>query len=189
MPMNRMHRRLCSSEKWAQGVAERMPYMLGGCALGDSVLEIGPGFGATTAALLARGVSGLTALEIDETSVRLLRDRFGDDVRVVSGDGARMPFPDGTFSAVVCFTMLHHIPGTARQDRLFAEARRVLRPGGLMRAADSQPNLRFRLLHIGDTMNVLDPETLPARLERAGFARAEVSHTPKQWVGFTAYAT
>lgn len=189
MPMNRMHRRLCSSEKWAAGVAERMPDMLGGCALGDDVLEVGPGFGATTAALLTYGLPHLTALEIDDTSVRLLRERFGDDVRVVSGDGADMPFPDATFSAVVCFTMLHHIPEKARQDRLFAEARRVLRPGGLLRGVDSRPSLRFRFLHIGDTMNVLDPETLPARLERAGFARADVTRTPGPRVMFTAYTT
>ena len=189
MPMNRMHRRLCSSEKWARAVAEWMPDMLGGRELGDDVLEVGAGFGATTAALLTYGPPRLTALEIDAASVRLLRDRFGDDVRVVKGDGADMPFEDGTFSAVVCFTMLHHIPDKTLQDRLFAEARRVLRPGGLLRGVDSLPSLPFRFLHIGDTMNVIDPATLPDRLERAGFARADVTCTPGQRVMFTAYTT
>lgn len=188
MPMNAMHRRLCSSAGWAQTVRERMPEMLGGLDLGDDVLEVGPGFGATTAALLDLGVTGLTALEIDEKSADLLRGKFGDRVRVVTGDGADMPFEDGTFSAVVCFTMLHHVPMKALQDRLFAEARRVLRPGGLIRGADSQANAPFRLLHIGDTMNVVAPDTLPGRLERAGFTRVEVTHTPKVQIAFTAYA-
>jgi hypothetical protein len=29
--------------------------------------------------------------------------------------------PDGRFSAVVCFTMLHDIPAVALQDKAFAE--------------------------------------------------------------------
>lgn len=184
--MNYLHRRLCSSDSWRRSVAERMPGALAGLDLGDTVLEIGPGFGATTDALLAGGVTGLTALEIDDASVRRLRDRFGDRVRIVAGDGADMPFDDGTFSAVVCFTMLHHVPTAALQDRLFAECRRVLRPGGLLRAVDSQANARFRLLHIGDTMNVLDPDTVRQRLDAAGFAAIEIRHTPKQQIVVTA---
>jgi ubiquinone/menaquinone biosynthesis C-methylase UbiE len=184
--MNFLHRRLCSSPDWQRSVAERMPGALDGFDLGDAVLEIGPGYGATTAALLDSGVTGLTALEIDEASVRRLRDRFGDRAEIVSGDGARMPFDDGTFSAVVCFTMLHHIPTAAQQDHLFAEAARVLRPGGLFRGVDSQTSFGFRLLHIGDTMNVLDAATLAARLERAGLTEVSVDHTPKEQVRFAA---
>lgn len=45
--------------------------------------------------------------------------------------------------------------------------------------ADSQPNFRFRLLHIGDTMNTLDPAKLPARLSRAGFTRVSTSLHPE----------
>jgi ubiquinone/menaquinone biosynthesis C-methylase UbiE len=167
--MNLVHRRLCSSAKWASAVAERMPSDLRDIDLGDDVLEIGPGFGATTR-VLAGMVPRLTAVEIDEASVRGLRAEFGDRVEIVHGDGAALPFPDGRFSAVVCFTMLHHVPSPAQQDALFAEACRVLRPGGVFRGVDSQPSLRFRLLHIGDTMVVLDPRTLPDRLRAAGFA-------------------
>jgi SAM-dependent methyltransferase len=177
MPMNLVHRHLCSSAKWAAAVAERLPADLRGLDLGDDVLEIGPGFGATTR-VLAGLVPKLTAVEIDEASVRGLRAEFGDRVEVVHGDGAALPFPDGRFSAVVCFTMLHHVPSPAAQDALFAEAHRVLRPGGLFRGVDSQPSLRFRLLHIGDTMVVLDPAALPDRLRRAGFADAEVEVRP-----------
>jgi SAM-dependent methyltransferase len=85
-----------------------------------------------------------------------------------------MPFPDGRFSSAVCFTMLHHVPSAALQDRLFAEACRVLRPGGVFAGSDSRLSLRFRLYHVFDTMVVVDPRGLPARLAAAGFVDVEV---------------
>jgi hypothetical protein len=66
--------------------------------------------------------------------------------------------------------MLHHVPTPAEQDRLFAEAARVLRPGGTFAGIDSRLSLRFRLIHVGDTMTVVDPDALPARLAAAGLA-------------------
>lgn len=177
MPMNYAHQVRCSSESWARAVEERMPGLLAGVELGDDVLEIGPGFGATTR-VLAPLVPKLTAVEIDEASVELLRREFTDRVDIVHGDGTRLPFPDGRFSAVVCFTMLHHVPSVELQDALFAEACRVLRPGAVFRGMDSQLNPEFRLLHVDDTMVVLDAATLNARLERAGFERVESDHQP-----------
>jgi SAM-dependent methyltransferase len=173
MPMNLLHRRLCSSQKWADKVAGFLPGQLEDLDL-DDVLEIGPGFGATTRVIAPR-VRALTAVEIDDASVRGLRAEFDGRVEVVHGDATALPFPDGRFSAVVCFTMLHHVPTPAAQDAVFAEACRVLRPGGVFRGADSQPSLRFRLLHVADTMTVVDPDTVDDRLRRAGFD--DVSHT------------
>ncbi|MBN9100868.1 MULTISPECIES: class I SAM-dependent methyltransferase [unclassified Pseudonocardia] len=185
MPMNLIHRRICSSPKWAAAVRDRMPGFLAGTPLGDDVLEIGPGFGATTRAMVDH-LPALTCVEIDPASVERLRAEFGDRVDVVLGDGAALPFPDGRFSAVVCFTMLHHVPSAQQQDALFAEAARVLRPGGVFAGLDSQPSLRFRFLHIGDTMTVVDPATLPGRLGRAGLVDVAVTRAPGQ-VLFSAY--
>ncbi|MFD9889656.1 class I SAM-dependent methyltransferase [Amycolatopsis sp. NPDC059027] len=185
MPMNFLHRKLCSSELWAKKIDDVLPEFLDGFDLGDDVLEIGPGFGATTNVLLRR-TSSLTVIEVDDASSRLLRDKYGDRAEVVHGSGAEMPFEDGRFSAVVCFTMLHHVPTAALQDAIFAEAARVLRPGGLFRGTDSQLSFAFRLLHIGDTMNVVDVGTLPERLRRAGFAEEQVRHVPKEYVEFSA---
>ncbi len=186
MPMNLLHRKLCASDKWADIVADDLPALLAGIDLGDDVLEIGPGFGATTRVLAAH-VPRLTVIEIDDVLTRRLRTEFGERVHIVHGDGAAMPFPDGRFSAVVCFTMLHHVPSQRTQDRLFSEARRVLRPEGVFRGADSLPSLGFRLLHIGDTMNVLDPGTVPARLASAGFTTPSLEVT-KDRVAFLAAA-
>ncbi|MEU3624201.1 class I SAM-dependent methyltransferase [Amycolatopsis coloradensis] len=183
--MNLVHRKLCSSALWAKAVAAEMPRNVAGFDLGDSVLEIGPGYGATTRAL-AGLVPRLTSLEIDEASVDLLKREFDGRVRIVHGDGAAMPFEDGGFSAVVCFTMLHHVPTTGLQDAIFAEAFRVLRSGGLLRAMDSLASAPFRLLHLGDTMNALDPVSVWPRLQDAGFTDIKVDHVPKRSISFSA---
>jgi hypothetical protein len=55
----------------------------------------------------------------------------------------------------------------------------ALRPGGTFAGSDSQPGFRFRLLHFRDTMNPLEPATLPARLEQAGFTDVAVDLHPE----------
>ena len=155
--MNRYHQRLCQSPGWAAFVADSLlPFALDGVPLGDRVLELGPGYGASTRPLAGRAGS-LTALESDQKLAQRLRERLGDSVTVVDGDAARMTFGPATFTAVVCFTMLHHLPSRAAQDRLFAEAARVLQPGGVFAGTDSQPSLRFRLIHLADTCHPVDP--------------------------------
>ncbi|MFB9444189.1 class I SAM-dependent methyltransferase [Dactylosporangium vinaceum] len=167
--MNLLHNRLCKSARWFETVEHHLlPWALDGVALGPRLLEIGPGFGATTR-VLARGTHDITVVEVNPGLADRLRGNVPGNVTVLEGDGAAMPLPATGFDSVVCFTMLHHVPSAAQQDRLFAEARRVLAPGGVFAGSDSLPTPRFRLLHIGDVMVPLDPATLPQRLERAGF--------------------
>jgi len=184
--MNRFHRRICSSAGWSDFVAGTvLPRALDGLALGPRVLELGPGYGATTRPLAAMTES-LTALESDPALAARLRGELGDSVTVMNGDATRIGLRPGTFSAVVCFTMLHHLPSAAAQDRLFAEAARVLRPGGLFAGTDSRTSLRFRLVHLGDICTPVDPGTLPARLASAGFTRIRVDADPRT-LRFAAY--
>lgn len=183
MAMNLLHRRRCSSADWEKTVAGRLlPWVLGDVELGPRTLEIGPGYGATTRALLDRAES-LTAVEVDSELADRLNRRYGDRAQIIHRDGTETGLPDGHFSSVVCFTMLHHVPDARTQDRLFAEAFRVLRPGGVFAGSDGVPSLSFRLIHIADTYNPVAPEELPARLQSAGFAdvRTEVSGGRQRW--------
>jgi SAM-dependent methyltransferase len=183
--MNRYHRRLCRSPRWSAFMAETvLPRALDGIDLGPRVLELGPGYGASTRPLAERARS-LTVLEYDPLLAARLRAELGS-ARVVRGDATSMGFGAGSFSAVVCFTMLHHLPGAAAQDRLFAEAARVLRPGGVFAGTDSRPSLRWRLIHLGDICTPVDPVTLPGRLEAAGFARVVVD-ADERLARFVAY--
>ena len=100
--MNWFHRQVCGSRRWRHRLEkELLPWALQGVELGDAVLEIGPGPGVTTDLLRAR-TERLTALEVDAASATALQKRLSaSGVRVVHGDGAAMPFADGSFSAVV----------------------------------------------------------------------------------------
>ncbi|TMM17653.1 MAG: class I SAM-dependent methyltransferase [Actinobacteria bacterium] len=173
--MNRAHGVICSSGWWARTVErELLPWGLAGVELGDDVLEIGPGFGATTRVLADR-VPALSVLELEPRYCERLRAELGDRVEVVQGDATAMPFDDGRFSGVVAFTMLHHLPSRELQDRLLGEVSRVLRPGGVFAGTDSlATGLAFRVLHMGDTLVPVAPEELRERLLGAGLAEAQV---------------
>ncbi len=173
--MNRLHHWYCNREAWKRHVREDLvPEAIDGVDLGPDVLEVGPGFGPATEVLATRA-ERLTALEIDPLLAGPLRERMGGGVEVVEGDGTDMPFEDAGFSGAACFTMLHHVPSAAAQDRLFAEVRRVLRPGAPFVGTDSTGRgVGFALIHIGDTRVVIDADRLGGRLEAAGFEDVSV---------------
>src|SRR5439155_1841952 len=173
--MNRAHGVICSSAWWARTVErDLLPWALADVELGEEVLEIGPGFGATTK-VLAERVPTLSVLELNPRYCERLRRGLGDRVEVVQGDATEMPFGDGRFSGVLAFTMLHHVPSRERQDTLLAEVSRVLRPGGVFAGSDSlATGVAFRLLHVGDTLLPVAAEELGARLRGAGLAEPRV---------------
>lgn len=180
--MNENHR-CCGSDEWRAYIRDQvLPWVLGDRDLGDDVLEVGPGYGATTD-VLRRRAARLTAVEIDPALVAVLRERFAaaPGVEVVEGDAAALAFPDGRFTGAVSLTMLHHVRSAGRQDRLFAEVARVLRPGGLFAVGDSLATPEREAGHAGDTYNPVDPGTVGARLEAAGFSEVEVRRGDYGW--------
>lgn len=173
--MNRFHRWYCRTSHWRHTIqSDILPWALQDVDFGDHVLEVGPGPGLTTDVLAGR-VQQVTALEIDGALAASLRARFsGTNVTVDQGDATAMPYPDRSFTGAVSFTMLHHVPSVALQDRLLAEVLRVLQPGTSFAGSDSRTSLMFRLAHISDTMVVVDPDAFADRLAVAGFEQVHV---------------
>jgi SAM-dependent methyltransferase len=173
--MNRVHRWFCQSARWKTAVERYIfPWVLDGVDLGPDVIEVGPGPGITTDLLRTR-VERLTCIEIDRALAGSLSRRMaGLNVTVLCEDATAIPLPDETFDGAVSLTMLHHVPSAALQDRLLAEVARVLRPGGVFAGTDSISSPLFRLMHVFDTMVVVDPDGLPGRLEAAGFEDVHV---------------
>ncbi len=172
--MNRLHQWLCRSDRWRATVQQRVPWVLGNTDLGPNVLELGPGPGLTTD-LLRMSVRRLTALEVDRKLANALTSRLrGSNVEVIEGNAADMPFMDSEFSGTVSFTMLHHVPSPELQDEVLREVFRVLKPGGFFVGSDSLQNWFMRIIHLGDTLVLVNPDTFGARLQAAGFEVLEV---------------
>jgi len=96
---------------------------------GQRVLEIGVGAG-TDHVQFARVGAELTGIDLTPRSVELTRrrlDQEGFEPRVKVMDAEQLEFSDSSFDLVYSFGVLHHTTSAARA---FAEARRVLRPGG-----------------------------------------------------------
>ena len=180
--MNEAHE-MCGSDEWRQAIRDIiLPWALGEVELGNDVLEVGPGYGATTD-VLSGLTPQLTSVEIDPALAAMLRDRFAGapSVRIVDGDATALDFPDEKFTGAACFTMLHHVPTAELQDRLFAEVARVLAPGAALVASDSLASDGLAGMHEGDTYNPVDPATLPDRLAAAGFGDIQVRTNEFGW--------
>lgn len=179
--MNEAHE-ACGGPEWRELMRTVVPSAIGDLDLGDDVLEVGPGYGAATD-VVSESAMSLTLVEIDTKLVAYLQDRFNGQshVHIAQGDATALEFGDGRFTGAICFTMLHHVPSIELQNRLFAEVCRVLRPGAAFVASDNLGNPDMEKGHVGDTYNPVDPETLSARLEEAGFVDVKVTTNPFAW--------
>jgi SAM-dependent methyltransferase len=99
---------------------------------GTDVLDVGCGGGALVRELVARGARAV-GLEITERQLGHARSRgIG---RFVVGRAEDLPLENGSLDAVLFVRSLHHVPEAAMVPAL-ADARRVLRPGGLVYVAE-----------------------------------------------------
>lgn len=109
-------------------------------ASGERVLDVGCGSGAVTRDIARRvGDRGL-AVGVDPSPALLAIARdlaqeagLGARIEFREGGALRLPFPDLSFDAVVCVTVLSHVP---RGEAAIPELVRVLRPGGRLGVFD-----------------------------------------------------
>lgn len=109
-----------------------------GLRAGMEVLDVGCGVGGP-ALHLARttgaSITGLTPnraqCEIAQASAR--REGLQEQVRFELGDASRLPHAEASFDAVLFFESACHFPD---RPAFFAEALRVLRPGGCLAGED-----------------------------------------------------
>jgi ubiquinone/menaquinone biosynthesis C-methylase UbiE len=142
------------------------------------VLDVGSGIGGPSRALAAEYGCRVTGVDLTEEFCRVateLAERTGLAERVSyrQGDALAMPFADGSFDVV--WTQ-HAAMNIADKPALYAEIRRVLKPGGLLALYDimagaggpvlfpvpwaSQPSLSF----------LIPPDAVRRLLEETGFA-------------------
>jgi ubiquinone/menaquinone biosynthesis C-methylase UbiE len=127
--MSRSERAFCCGALWRSSSAT-IARELRAQPLGRDVLEIGAGSGSVAKQLLSRDPElAWVAIDIDPhmTQAAATRLREFPNASANTGDATALPFPDGSFDAVVSCLMLHHI---VDWERAVAEVTRVLRPGG-----------------------------------------------------------
>jgi SAM-dependent methyltransferase len=95
-----------------------------------SILELGCGTGNDAARLADEGYS-VSAIDVSGEAIGRARTRFGEMVSFVVADMTqRLPFPDGTFDAVMSNVAMHMFPdGVTRA--VFAEVGRLVHADGL----------------------------------------------------------
>ena len=170
--MNRFENWFCGSSVWRRATERKiLPWMLSGYKLGDNVLELGAGPGATTEELRRRSAR-VTSLEYDPAFAANLGARFANsNVGVLRGDAASLPFSDGVFSSVLAVLVLHHLKSREQQEKAFAEIYRVLRPGGAFFALEIGDGWLQRFGHIRSTFVPVAPAAAFARLTSLGFSK------------------
>lgn len=176
--MNETHLKFLASPEWAEQLKEEvLPWIATVGNLGDDLLEIGPGPGASTD-LLRHLVPRVTAIEVDQALANALRDRLGGtNVEVIWSDAADTGLGGDRFSAATAFSVLHHVPTAEHQDRILAEIHRVLRPGGVLVGIDSLDLDPIRRGHDGDIFVPIDFESFGDRLRGLGFGQTKIDRT------------
>lgn len=96
------------------------------------ILELGGGDGRFGHALMRRGFTNVIESDISSTSVQ--RAEQAARAQQLHGhfctiDSEQIPFKDGSLDAVFMVASLHHVPSA---QKVIAEMKRVLKPGGLL---------------------------------------------------------
>jgi ubiquinone/menaquinone biosynthesis C-methylase UbiE len=124
--------------------------------LSGRVLEIGCGTGTMFAHYGA--AARVEAIEPEGDFLALAEEKapaFGGRIRTGKGDGMRLGFDNAAFDAVVLGLVLCSVPSV---ERVLAEAFRVLRPGGELRALEhvrSDEPVAGALMHLTNPLWLL----------------------------------
>jgi SAM-dependent methyltransferase len=129
---------------------------------GRDVVDVGCGGGGLVRALAARGAH-VTGVEISDSQLAAaIRDDGGSGARYLVGLAQQLPLEDGSVDVVVFMRALHHVPMPVMREAL-REARRVLRPDGVVYVCEPLPEGDFYAL----TSLVEDEREVRAAAQRA----------------------
>ena len=106
---------------------------------GARVADVGCGDGAV-ARLMTREGARVTGIECGEAQLEKARaaKTVGDELYIY-GYGENLPLADASFDIVVYFNALHHVPMNV-QGVALREARRILKPAGLLYIQEAVPD-------------------------------------------------
>ena len=129
----------CKYEEFTAAQARLCQIVLGLSGLGDgqSMLDVGCGFGGTIDAINERCRNvRLAGANIDRRQLEICRSispRNANSLSFVLADACALPFSSGVFDRVICLEAMFHF---ASREEFFRQAARVLKPGGQLVLTD-----------------------------------------------------
>lgn len=100
---------------------------------------------------LQRAGIAATGIDLSEAMIERARKIGPAEIRYVQGSALSLPFPTESFTGAILSLCLHEHPAH-EQERMIAEAVRVVRPGGAVIAAEYSPpgriNRTWVLIHV-----------------------------------------
>jgi microcystin synthetase protein McyJ len=153
----------------------------------DRVLDVGFGY-ADQDMFWTRsfGVASIVGINVTPLHVEVARQRVAeqglqDRIQLHLGSATQLPFPDASFDKVLALECAFHF---STRESFFADAYRMIRPGGRIALADMIPlpgqnwggisrRLKRRLACIPE-QNMYDRERYAEKLEAAGFEKVSV---------------
>jgi len=180
-----------AEEFFASGERDLARHVLDGLAVDPSwhALEIGCGLGRLLKPLSKR-VARAVGVDLSEEMLRRARENLSDrtNVEVHRTEGSLEFLPDASFDFVFSHIVFQHLPRKSYVDRYFAEAHRVLKPGGLFRVQVDGRSRQFFRRWIADSWSgvVYSTRELEKRLERVGFRVTEIRGAGTQYLRATA---
>jgi ubiquinone/menaquinone biosynthesis C-methylase UbiE len=172
----------------AENLVHRMGTILG-LNEASKLLDVAPGMGTQDIYLSQNfspdSIDGLDVTwgHVEHGRRRALEAHVEDRVRFHHGTAIEIPFPDGSFTHVLSIEGPEHFD---TRERFLHEARRVLRPGGVIGMADfivkNPPRNLFeklvaeaaRKLWQVPRANVYPAEVYRQKMQEAGFADVEI---------------
>jgi microcystin synthetase protein McyJ len=169
--------------------ASAMARLLGDAAAlgpGDRLLDVGFGFAEQDFLWLdeygVEHITGLniTPMQVEHAQARAKQRQLDDRLSLLVGSATEIPFEPGTFNKLTALECAHHF---MTREQFFAEAFRVLRPGGRLALCDGVPqpggrlNFTTRLVlrrWAAPVENFYDRNAYAQKLAAAGFENVHI---------------
>lgn len=146
--------RLCHRYHWAASYCD-----------GKDVVEVACG-GGQGLGLLATHARSLLGTDIAPEVLDRARKTYDDEIRLAVGAADRIDVPSATLDVILLFEALYYLPDP---DGFFAEASRVLRPGGVLLITTANKDL-FDFTRSPHSTRYFGVDELGRMLQAHGFA-------------------